>query len=86
MKFWWPQCEAIIATLLAYEMTGEPKYAEWHRMIHRYAHEVFPDREHGEWFGYLHRDGQVSSEVKGNHFNRHAPRDFPDAAGTGRGG
>ncbi|YCM44410.1 AGE family epimerase/isomerase [Verrucomicrobiaceae bacterium 227] len=76
MKFWWPQCEAIIATLLAYEMTGDPKYAEWHAMIHRYAHEKFPDGGHGEWFGYLHRDGEVSSEVKGNHFKGpfHLPR------------
>ena len=76
MKFWWPQCEAIIATLLAYQMTGNEKYAEWHEMIHRYAHEKFPDREHGEWFGYLHRDGQVSSQVKGNHFKGpfHLPR------------
>ena len=26
MKFWWPQNEAIIATLLAYTMTGNEKY------------------------------------------------------------
>jgi len=76
MKFWWPQCEAIIATLLAYQMTGDEKYAGWHRQIHEYAHRVFPDREHGEWFGYLHRDGRVSSTVKGNHFKGpfHLPR------------
>ena len=24
------------------------------------------DAEHGEWFGYLHRDGSVSSTLKGN--------------------
>lgn len=76
MKFWWPQCEAIIATLLAYQMTGDEKYAKWHRMIHEYAHERFADRELGEWFGYLHRDGRISSTVKGNHFKGpfHLPR------------
>ena len=76
MKFWWPQCEAIIATLLAYRMTGDEKYAEWHRRIHDYAHRHFPDREYGEWFGYLHRDGRLSSPVKGNHFKGpfHIPR------------
>ena len=76
MKFWWPQCEAIIATLLAYQITGEPKYAGWHRMIHEYAHRVFPDREHGEWFGYFHRDGRLSSSAKGNQFKGpfHLPR------------
>jgi N-acylglucosamine 2-epimerase len=76
MKFWWPQCEAIIATLLAYRLTGDEKYAQWHRMIHEYAHKNFPDKEHGEWFGYLHRDGRVSSSVKGNQFKGpfHLPR------------
>ena len=76
MKFWWPQCEAIIATLLAYQLTGDEKYAGWHRMIHEYAHKAFHDEEHGEWFGYLHRDGRVSSLLKGNHFKGpfHLPR------------
>lgn len=76
MKFWWPQCEAIIATLLAYRMTGDEKYAEWHRRIHDYAHRLFPDPENGEWFGYFHRDGRLSSSVKGNHYKGpfHIPR------------
>ena len=30
MKFWWPHNEAIIATLLAFHLTGDPKYADWH--------------------------------------------------------
>jgi N-acylglucosamine 2-epimerase len=66
MKFWWPQNEAIIATLLAYELTGDPKYAKWHAMIHDWTYEHFPDPENGEWFGYLHRDGSISSTLKGN--------------------
>lgn len=76
MKFWWPQNEAIIATLLAHKLTGDPKYADWHRQIHAYAHANFHDSEHGEWFGYLHRDGRISSQVKGNHFKGpfHLPR------------
>ena len=66
MKFWWPQNEAIIATLLAYHLTGDEKYARWHTMIHDWAHTHFADRAHGEWFGYLHRDGRVSVPLKGN--------------------
>lgn len=66
MKFWWPQNEAIIATLLAYQLTGDPKYADWHQQIHEWAYTHFPDSEHGEWFGYLHRDGSISSRMKGN--------------------
>ena len=66
MKFWWPQCEAIIATLLAYQLTGDSKYASWHQQIHDWAYGHFPDRQHGEWFGYLDRTGRVTSTLKGN--------------------
>jgi N-acylglucosamine 2-epimerase len=66
MKFWWPQNEAIIATLLAYQLTGNEQYAAWHREIHDWTYRHFPDPEHGEWYGYLHRDGRVSVPLKGN--------------------
>lgn len=76
MKFWWPQNETVIATLLAYTMTGKEKYADWHRMIHDYAHTHFHDKEYGEWYGNLHRDGRISTPMKGNHFKGpyHLPR------------
>ena len=66
MKFWWPHCEAIIATLLAYQLTGEKKYAHWHTLVHDWAYQHFHDADFGEWFGYLHRDGSPSSSLKGN--------------------
>lgn len=76
MKFWWPQNEAIIATLLAYTLTGDSKYRDWHEQIHQYAYSHFHDKEHGEWFGYLHRDGKVAQTAKGNLFKGpfHLPR------------
>lgn len=66
MKFWWPQNEAILATLLAYRLTGEERYREWHARAHGWAYRHFPDPEHGEWYGYLHRDGSPSVKLKGN--------------------
>jgi N-acylglucosamine 2-epimerase len=66
MKFWWPHNETIMATLLAYLLTGDPRYAQWHTDVHRWAYQHFPDREYGEWFGYLHRDGTLSVPLKGN--------------------
>ncbi len=65
MKFWWPQNETIIATLFAYLLSGDEKYATWHQQIHDWAYSHFPDAEYGEWFGYLHRDGRISSQLKG---------------------
>ena len=66
MKFWWPHNETIIATLLAYQLTGDSKYARWHSMINDWAYSHFLDVENGEWYGYLHRDGSLSSTLKGN--------------------
>lgn len=66
MKFWWPHNEAIIATLLAYRLTGEEKYARRHRQVHEWAYAHFADTEHGDWYGYLHRDGRISVSLKGN--------------------
>ena len=31
-----------------------------------WAYRHFPDPEHGEWYGYLHRDGRISVRLKGN--------------------
>lgn len=66
MKFWWPHCEAIIATLMAWKTTGNEKYARWHQQVHDWSFAHFPDAEHGEWYGYLHRDGTPSVRLKGN--------------------
>ena len=76
MKFWWPHNEVIIATLKAYLVTGNPKYAEWHKMVHEYSYAHFHDKQHGEWFGYLHRDGSIAQTAKGNLFKGpfHLPR------------
>jgi N-acylglucosamine 2-epimerase len=76
MKFWWPHNEAIIGTLLAYQLTGDEKYVRWHKAVHDWAYAHFPDPAYGEWFGYLHRDGSVSTTLKGNMWKGffHIPR------------
>ncbi|MGH7143473.1 MAG: AGE family epimerase/isomerase [Planctomycetota bacterium] len=66
MKFWWPQNETIIAALYAYVLTGDEKYARMHAQVHDWAYSHFPDPQHGEWFGYLHRDGSVAMRLKGS--------------------
>ena len=76
MKFWWPQTEAIIATLYAYEATGEERFLRMHQQISDWTYAHFPDVEYGEWYGYLHRDGTVAQPAKGNIFKGpfHIPR------------
>jgi len=76
MKFWWPQCEAIIASLYAYIASGDDRYLEIHRKANEWALEHLRDSEFPEWFGYLHRDGTVAQSAKGNIFKGpfHIPR------------
>ena len=76
MKFWWPQCEAIICSLYAYLATGDEKYRQRHQLISDWTYSHFPDTEFGEWYGYLHRDGTVAQPAKGNLFKGpfHIPR------------
>ncbi len=76
MKFWWPHCEAIIATLIAHQLTGDAKYARWHQQVHDWSFAHFPDPEFGEWYGYLHRDGRIASRAKGTMYKGpfHLPR------------
>lgn len=76
MKFWWPQSETIIASLYAYLGTGDAEYLYRHRQISEWTYAHFPDKEYGEWYGYLHRDGTVAQPAKGNLFKGpfHIPR------------
>jgi N-acylglucosamine 2-epimerase len=76
LKLWWPHNEALYACLLALHLTGDPKWDAWHERLHEWSHAHFPDKDNGEWFGYLRRDGTVSSTVKGNMWKGpfHLPR------------
>ena len=76
MKLFWPHNEAIYATLLAYSLTREKKYETWFEKILGWSMKRFPDRKYGEWIGYLHRDGSVSHDLKGNMWKGafHVPR------------
>jgi len=66
MKLWWVHNEALIATLLASNLTGDSYYDDWYEKIHEYTFNRFHDKEFGEWYGYLHRDGTVSHDQKGS--------------------
>ena len=76
IKRWWPQNEAIIANRMAYEIFGEEKYKADYESLLNYAFENFADKEHGEWYGYLHYDNTPSTTQKGSIFKGpfHLPR------------
>jgi N-acylglucosamine 2-epimerase len=76
MKLWWPHTEAIYATALAYSLTSEKRFLTWLNRIDAYAFAHFSDPEHGEWFGYCDRRGELTNTAKGNNYKGcfHVPR------------
>lgn len=76
MKLWWPHNEMLIAFLMAYKHTNDEQYLEKYKLVHDYTFKHFKDEEYGEWYGYLRRDGVVSTDLKGNIFKGpfHIPR------------
>ena len=76
MKLWWTHNEAQYALLLAYHLIGESRYAEWFEQVHDWTFSHFPDTEYGGWYGYLRRDGMVSTPLKGGMWKGffHTPR------------
>jgi N-acylglucosamine 2-epimerase len=51
---------------MAHQATGDPRYRDRESAATTWAREHFDDPGHPEWFGYLRRDGSISSRVKGN--------------------
>lgn len=76
MKLWWPHNEALIALAMAWKTTGLARYHDAFVQMHNYSFGHFADQEFGEWYGYLHRDGSVANDLKGNSFKGpfHLPR------------
>ena len=76
MKLWWVHAEAINAFLLAYKLTGSQEHLEWFHRLHAYSFEHFSDREYGEWYGYLDRQGNPAFGLKGGKWKGffHLPR------------
>lgn len=76
MKLWWPHAEAIYALVLAYTLTGETRWLKWLDRVDRYVYTHFADSEHGEWFGYCDRRGDLALASKGGNYKGffHVPR------------
>ncbi len=76
MKIWWPQCEAMIANRLCYNVFGEEKYLRDFEAHRDWCFARYPDSEYGEWFGYMHYDGTLANTLKGNYSKGpfHLPR------------
>jgi len=66
IRLWWTHNELEIGLLYAYIGTGKMEYLEKFRIVHDWIFAHFPDREQGEWYGWLHYDGTLISDNKGD--------------------
>lgn len=75
-KLWWVHIETLITLLKGYHNTGDERCLEWFIKVHDYTWSHFIDRENGEWFGYLNRQGEVLLPLKGGKWKGcfHIPR------------
>jgi len=75
-KLWWVHLESLVALAMGYRLTGREECWEWYQKMHDYTWSHFADPQHGEWFGYLNRRGEVLLNLKGGKWKGcfHVPR------------
>ena len=49
-KHWWPQAEAMIGFMNAYEITSNESYLQWSLQAWRFTQNYILDKQNGEWF------------------------------------
>ena len=62
---WWQQCEALVAFLNAYHLTGDAKYWQAFDLEARFVTDRFVDHQYGEVYTAIFHDGKIDSEKVG---------------------
>ena len=65
-KHWWPQAEGVVGWLNAYQVAGREEDRAAALAAWDFIEAKVIDREHGEWFAQLERDGSVRSGTPDN--------------------
>ena len=56
-KEWWPQAEAVVGFLNAFQLSGEETYLDAARRVWNYTDRHLVDRVHGDWLWRINDDG-----------------------------
>lgn len=65
-KHWWPQAEGVVGWLNAFQIAGRAEDRAAALAAWEFIEAKVVDREHGEWFAELERDGSVRVGVEGD--------------------
>jgi mannobiose 2-epimerase len=58
-KHWWPQAEAIVGLLNAWQLSGDEKYLYSADKVWQFIKTNLLDKENGEWYWLVDEDGKV---------------------------
>jgi mannobiose 2-epimerase len=61
-KHWWPQAEAVVGFLNAYELSGQKRFVTAAEQSWAFIDKYMIDHEHGEWFWRVSKSGVPSQE------------------------
>ena len=61
-KHWWPQAEAVVGFLNAYELSGSEHFLKSAEKSWEFIEKHIVDGEHGEWYWMVRRDGTPNNE------------------------
>jgi mannobiose 2-epimerase len=56
---WWPQAEAMVGFMNAYQLSKNEKYLEASFMVWKFIRKYFIDKKNGEWFWLIYKNGSV---------------------------
>lgn len=64
-KIWWVQAEALFALLMSSILNENERHFTYFKKLYGYVEQYFRDRDYGEWYAVLHREGSVLCDKKG---------------------
>jgi mannobiose 2-epimerase len=62
-KHWWPQAEAVVGFLNAYQISGQPHYLNAAEKCWHFIETHLVDREYGGWYSKVTREGEPNREA-----------------------
>ena len=64
-RLWWVQAEGLNALFMSSLLNENEKHFTYFKKLYTYVEKLFRDKEYGEWYSILDRNGGVVCDYKG---------------------